>query len=374
MTVRTWLAEPLPRDVAQALERLARATDVAAVAVLPDVHLAEEVCVGVAVATRTRLLPAAIGGDIGCGMEALQFDGNVERLDDGEVRGRLLRDLRRAVPARIRRGPAAALTLPAELDAARLSSPELAKRLARDGRREFATLGRGNHFLELDRDETGALWLSVHSGSRALGPAIGAWHRRRAVRDDAGFEKLAADSDEGRTLLADVDFALRFATASRTAMLQTTSTIVAESLGATPLWPTKIACVHNLVRREEVGGESLWIHRKGAIPAAAGEAGIVPGSMGAPTFHVEGRGCAAALNSSAHGAGRALSRGEAHRRIAPRELLRQMKGIGFDDENAARLVDEAPSAYKDVRAVMRAQRELVRIVRTLVPLLVHKGT
>ena len=372
--VGTWLAEPLPPEVAQALDRLARADDVAAIAVLPDVHLAEEVCVGVAVATRTRLLPAAIGGDLGCGMEALRFDGDGERLRDAALRERIVRDLRRAVPARIRRGPASSLALPAELDFGGLSAPELARRLERDGRREFATLGRGNHFLELDRDEEGALWLSVHSGSRALGPAIGAWHRRRAGRDRAGFEGIEADTKAGREFLDDVEFALRFAAASRAAMVAAASAVVAEHLGSAPLPATRIACVHNQVRRETVGVETLWIHRKGAIPAAEGEAGIVPGSMGAPTFHVEGRGCAASLHSSAHGAGRALSRGEAHRRIAPRELLRQMKGIGFDDASAARLVDEAPSAYKDVRAVMRAQRELTRIVRTLAPILVHKGT
>lgn len=372
--IRTWLAEPLAPEVARALERLARARDVAAIAVLPDVHLAEEVCVGVAVATRTWLLPAAIGSDLGCGMEALRLDGDGGRLDDPALRRRILGELRRAVPARIRHGPLASLALPAELELARLSAPELTRQLERDGRREFATLGRGNHFLELDRDESGELWLAVHSGSRALGPRIGAWHRRLAERDDAGFEGLVADSDEGRTFLADVDFALRFAAASRAAMVEAASAVLAERLGVVPNPETRIACVHNQVRRESVGAESLWVHRKGAIPAADGEAGIVPGSMGAPTLHVEGRGCAESLHSSAHGAGRSLSRGEAHRRISPRELLRQMRGIEFEDERADQLVDEAPSAYKDVRAVMRAQRELTRIVRTLAPILVHKGT
>jgi tRNA-splicing ligase RtcB len=372
--IRTWLAEPLPSEVARALDRLARARDVAAIAVLPDVHLAEEVCVGVAVATRKRLLPAAIGGDLGCGMEAIRLDGEAERLDDPALRRRILGELRRAVPARIRHGPLASLALPAELEGARLSAPELERQLERDGRREFATLGRGNHFLELERDQEGSLWLAVHSGSRALGPRIGAWHRRRAERDDAGFEGLEADSDAGRAFLTDVDFALRFAAASRAAMVAAAGAVLAEHLGVVPRPETRIACVHNQVRRETVGAESLWVHRKGAIPAAESEAGIVPGSMGAPTFHVEGRGCASSLHSSAHGAGRALSRGEAHRRISPRELLRQMKGIEFDDANAGRLVDEAPSAYKDVRAVMRAQRELTRIVRTLAPVLVHKGT
>jgi len=369
---REWRVEPLPKEVERALERLARADDVAAIAVLPDVHLAEEVCVGVAVATRTRLIPAALGGDLGCGMEALRFDGDAERLQDGALRTRVLDALRIAVPARTR-SRATGLALPDAIAARLAASPARTSRLERDAAREFATLGRGNHFLELQRDEEGSLWLAVHSGSRALGPAIGAFHRRDAPRDRAGFEGFAADSERGRAFLADVELACAYAAASRAAMVDAAARVLAGQLGATPRPESRIACVHNGVRRETLGAETFWVHRKGAMPAAAGEAGIVPGSMGTLTFHVEGRGCADALHSSAHGAGRALPRGEARRRIAPRELLRQMRGVGFDETLARALVEEAPSAYKDVRAVMRAQRELVKVVRTLTPLLVHKG-
>jgi tRNA-splicing ligase RtcB len=134
-----------------------------------------------------------------------------------------------------------------------------------------------------------------------------------------------------------------------------------------------VECHHNFIRRETHLGEALWVHRKGAVPAALGEAGIIPGSMGAASFHVEGRGCEEALCSSAHGAGRAMSRDAARRAIPVRELERQMRGVWFDRRRAALLRDEAPGAYKDVHAVMRAQRELTKVVRMLRPVLSYKG-
>jgi tRNA-splicing ligase RtcB len=124
---------------------------------------------------------------------------------------------------------------------------------------------------------------------------------------------------------------------------------------------------------EEHFGHSLWVHRKGAMLAGAGMMGVLPGSMGTASFHVEGRGCAESLCSSAHGAGRALSREKARQRFSQRELLRQMQGIWFDHRRSSGLRDESPGAYKDVRAVLRAQHELVRVRRRLRPLLVYKG-
>jgi tRNA-splicing ligase RtcB (3'-phosphate/5'-hydroxy nucleic acid ligase) len=136
---------------------------------------------------------------------------------------------------------------------------------------------------------------------------------------------------------------------------------------------TLIACDHNHVAREEHAGESLLVHRKGAMPAGAGAAGVLPGSMGTLSYHVEGRGCPEALRSSAHGAGRAYGREQARRRVTARDLSRQMNGVWFDYRIAEALLDEAPAAYKDVRAVLRAQHELVRVVRTLRPLLSYKS-
>jgi tRNA-splicing ligase RtcB len=157
-------------------------------------------------------------------------------------------------------------------------------------------------------------------------------------------------------------------------MLEATAALVAGRLGLEPEWgETFLDCAHNHVRLEAPLGEPLWVHRKGAIPAGPGEPGLVPGSMGTATFHVEGRGRGEALWSSAHGAGRRMSRADARRRIGVHELEREMRGVHYDVRRADRLRDEAPSAYKDIGAVLRAQRDLTRIVRRLRPVLSYKG-
>jgi tRNA-splicing ligase RtcB len=130
---------------------------------------------------------------------------------------------------------------------------------------------------------------------------------------------------------------------------------------------------HNHASLEQHGGQDLWVHRKGAMPAWSGQGGVLPGSMGSESFHVEGRGHADALCSSAHGAGRILSRTAARRNVTENELRRQMSGVWYDYRLSDKLRDEAPSAYKDIRAVLRAQRELVKVTRVLRPVLNYKG-
>jgi tRNA-splicing ligase RtcB len=343
-SIRTWLAAPMSHEVAEAIERLRRAPDVQHVAVMPDVHLGADVCIGVAVATASLIYPQAVGGDIGCGMLAVATDLEARVLANPRVAGKVLADLGRTVPAR-RRNRRDLIPLPDGI------------RALPDEALEFATLGSGNHFLELQADDDGRLWLMIHSGSRALG---------QAVRDRQLGRVLDANSDAGREYLLDVENARRYAVASRRAMAEQVERV----LGARLCWETLITTDHNHVAREG----DLWVHRKGAMPAHLGENGVLPGSMGTLSFHVEGRGCEASLCSSAHGAGRKLSRTEARSRISERELHRQMEGVWYDSRLAAKLRDEAPSAYKDIRAVLRAQSELVKVTRTLKPVLNYKGT
>lgn len=364
-SIRMWVADPIPRDVAEALDRLAEVPDVQRIAVMPDVHLAEDVCVGVALASSRRIFPAAVGGDIGCGMAAVRFDVNASRIDE-RTAARILTGLYRSVPAIRHRHPPPMPDLPP------LSSRVLERLAARDGRVEFGTLGRGNHFLELQSDEEGSLWLMIHSGSRAIGPAIRDHHVRDASHQ-GGLQSFDADTDQGRAYLSDMSWALSYADASRAAMEDAVERVLAEVLGAERDRSSRLSCFHNHVRREEHGGELLWVHRKGAISASSREMGIIPGSMGTASYHVEGRGLAEALRTSSHGAGRAMSRGEARRKISSRALLRQMHHVWFDQRQAASLRDEAPSAYKDINAVMRAQRELTKVIRRLSPLLAYKG-
>jgi len=371
--LQSWLAAPLDRDVSEALERLRRAPDVQQVAVMPDVHLAAEVCIGVVVATSHLIYPQAVGGDIGCGMLAVAADVEASVLKNPKTAAQLLNEIGRAVPSR-RRNRNAAVPQPADIANDRLSHAHLESIRQKEGEIEFATLGSGNHFLEMQADEEDRLWLMVHSGSRVLGQAIRDHHLARAQPLERRLRALDAGSDAGKEYLHDALWARQFASASRRAMAEETGKVLAGTLRCSIRWETMIASDHNHVAIERHGERELWVHRKGAMSAQQGQTGVLPGSMGSPSFHVEGRGCEEALCSSAHGAGRALSRGAARSKFSDRDLRRQMEGIWYDYRLTAKLRDEAPAAYKDIRAVLKAQRELVKVIRTLRPVLNYKGT
>ena len=370
--VRYWVERPLSHDVEAAIRRLAHSDDVRHVAVMPDVHLAADVCVGMVVATANSVYPNAVGGDIGCGVAAIAFDGEAALLDNERDAAAILAGLYRQIPL-IRHSRKGGPRLPAALDAASLSSPRLDGLKQSEGSLQIGTLGRGNHFIELQADETGRLWLMVHSGSRGMGQAIRDHHLGQCSVGRNGLRFLSADSPAGRAYLQDLTWALDYAELSRSAMVQAVRDVVEGVLGTVADEASYVSCNHNHVRRETHFGEPLWVHRKGAMSAAEGERCLIPGSMGTHSFHVEGRGCEEALSSSAHGAGRRLSRTEARRSLSAKEVTRELRGVWFDHRLAPRLREEAPSAYKDIDDVLRAQHELVRIVRTLRPLLCFKG-
>jgi tRNA-splicing ligase RtcB len=372
-SLHQWFAEPLPRDVAAAIDRLARTEDVCHVAVMPDVHLSKDVCTGTVIATRRWIFPQAVGSDIGCGMAAVRFAGSASILEEELPAARLLAGLYRTVPAMRHPRPTLRERLPEPLQEAVLSHPFLEKLKPRDGRVQFATLGRGNHFLEFQTDQEGDLWLMVHSGSRAIGQAVAVHHLGNTYTANSGLGYFEAESPPGRAYFQDLHWACQYAEASRQGMIDAVSLLLEELFCVSADRTSIIHCNHNHVRREEHFGEEFWVHRKGAVSARDGEPGVIPGSMGTASYHVAGRGCPEALFSSSHGAGRRMSRAEAFHAIKEADLERQMAGVWFDHRLAGRLRDEAPAAYKDIHAVMRAQRELTRIVRQVRPLLSYKG-
>jgi tRNA-splicing ligase RtcB len=366
-----WLPGPLDAPARAAIDRLAATADVRAVAIMPDAHLAGEVCVGTVVATQSTLLPEAIGGDIGCGVLAQRFDGEAAVLRNERVAARIMAEVYQMVPEtrHVRRR-----VLPERLARAELEEARLVAALERQGGVQLGTLGRGNHFVEFqESDDDGRLWVAVHTGSRAFGQAVLEAHLPKATVTETGLRHLDAETLEGGHYLADMGVALAYADANRRTIMAAVVELVNTVLRFAPDSIREISCVHNFVRHETHGGEELWVHRKGAISACFGEPGIVPGSMGTPTFHVEGRGCERSLCSSSHGAGRIMTRSEARRRIGVRELHRQLRGVWFDERRANALRDEAPGAYKDIGRVMRAQAELTKIVRRLRPVLSYKG-
>jgi tRNA-splicing ligase RtcB len=302
-------------------------------------------------------------------MATVALRATADLLDDELRAGRLLSELYRNVPSNrhsVRRD------LPVELESSPLSHPTLRTLSQRDGRVQLGTLGRGNHFLEFQIDADQRLWVVVHSGSRGVGQAI-TRHHTRSARPGSGLVSLDADSAAGQAYLADVDWGRRYAAENRLAMLRAVEAILEDEFATTLDWTTLIHSDHDHVRRECHFGESFWVHRKGAQPASAGESGIIPGSMGTATFHVEGRGCPEALQSCSHGAGRELSRTDARQSIGVAAFERQLRGIWFDRRRSAALREEAPAAYKDIGQVLRAQGDLVKIRRRLEPRLSYKG-
>lgn len=372
-TIKQWLVEPLTKDVKQSIQRLATTPDVTKVAVMPDVHLANDVCIGTAVATRKTILPAAIGSDIGCGMAAVRFESSADLLREARTADWVLQSLRACVPTNRHAGG----TLPPmdqRLIDTSLGCDWLNKQKLRDGAVQLGTLGRGNHFLEFQTDSEDQLWLMVHSGSRAMGQIVTRFHVERSEEHPNGLRYFATESPEGLAYLKDVEWCLRYASESRRLMIQAVASMFADEFDVSIDWSTHIDCHHNHVQRESLGTDEIWVHRKGAQAANEGQPGLIPGSMGTSSFHVLGRGCDDAMRSCSHGAGRRFSRSEARRRISLRQFKQSMRAAHVDLRKADALRDEAPDAYKDIRRVMKAQRKLVKIERELRPLLTYKGT
>lgn len=350
------------------------------VALMPDYHPGEGSMIGSVIPTRDVLLPSVIGGDLGCGMTAVCLPVLAERaiaaLPPIESK------LRESIPVgtahnaivtqRVQNNP---------IWQRNVCAPLLANRLHRKMLRQFASLGGGNHFLEFQQDQEGRTWVMLHSGSRYLGVTVRDYYVEQGQNDEgvdrrlyAKVPYLRADTQLAKDYLADLSLVLDFARESRKEMMLRVMEVLANTFPDVD--PTAVDnathdIAHNFVAEEEHFGQRLFLHRKGAICLAEGQVGLIPGSMGTCSYIVEGRGNVFGLNSCSHGAGRAMSRGDAFREISDKEFARSMEGIVH--EHDTRLKDEAPAAYKDIRRVMRAQKDLVRVVHELQPLLSIKG-
>jgi tRNA-splicing ligase RtcB len=370
--IRQWLVEArVPPKVQENIARIARSEDVRHVVVLPDLHLGQLINNGCVVATADLIYPQAVGSDIGCGLSAISFNGAPDFLDDDRNAETLLRQLYQHVPALKQRGRGG-LALPAALARQPLSDEALTKQSRRDGAYQLGTLGCGNHFVELQRDDAGALWLMVHSGSRAMGQIITQFHLARATVSATGLKHLEARSAAGQAYWNDLAWATQYATLNRLAIMARVVEILQVSFGIAANEDSYLDSPHNFARREEHFGESLIVHRKSANSARQDEIGLIAGSMGTPSFLVRGLGAEASLCSSSHGAGRAMSRTEARQRIRPTDIRRQLGAVKHDARALGDLRDEAPTAYRDIHAVMRAQHDLVRQHARLIPVLNFK--
>lgn len=357
------------------------------VAAMPDVHLGIGATIGSVIATHQAIVPAAVGVDLGCGMVACRLSLNARQLDEKSLH-RVFAQITRDVPvgkaqhADDRALAVAARPFEARLQAMTRKHPQLLKSFGKFSKwvNQLGTLGGGNHFIELCLDESDQVWVMLHSGSRGIGNALASYFIELARNDMARQQIHLPDRDlayfkEGSAYFADyveaVHWAQAYAYTNRECMLELVLTGLRRHLPAFAVTGEVVNCHHNYVAREHHYGADVWVTRKGAIRAGAGEMGIIPGSMGARSYVVRGLGNAESFCSSAHGAGRRMSRSAALRAFAENDLQRQTEGVICRKDKG--VLDEIPAAYKDIDAVMDNQRDLTEVVHTLKQVVCVKG-
>ncbi len=347
------------------------------IALMPDAHLGKGATVGSVIPTLGALIPAAVGVDIGCGMAAVRTQYRVEDLPPKLTA--LRTSIERAVPLSAG-GNNTHLTDSARQRVEKLATSFDPGRYAKNWQLQLGSLGSGNHFIEVCRDEKNRVWLFLHSGSRGVGNKIAGHHiqvaqnlmaQRRISLPDRDLAYLEEGTDAFEDYLRELRWAQDFALANRDEMMDRVVACFAEFAGGPVEQVERVQCHHNYTDQETHFGKRVWLSRKGAINAETGVAGLIPGSMGDASYVVVGKGNAMALNSSPHGAGRAYSRTKARKTFTRAQLRAAMKGIEYRDTDA--FLDEIPQAYKPIDVVMRDAADLVSIRHTLRQLVNVKG-
>ncbi|WP_413568429.1 RtcB family protein [Bdellovibrio sp. HCB117] len=351
------------------------------VAAMPDVHLGIGATVGSVIATKGAVIPAAVGVDIGCGMIAARLNVEPHRiLHDLD---KLRHSIERSVP--VGHESNRSLTSSVENWEGWKHIPESVSnlRLKDKAAHQLGTLGGGNHFIEICTDADGAVWVMLHSGSRNVGKSLAEEHIRHAKSELKKLATALPDPDlayyvegtpEYETYMRDLEWAQEYALENREEMLRRVLHAISFHIGmkgAPVPFSMKVNCHHNYATREIHYGEDVLVTRKGAVRAERGDMGIIPGSMGARSYIVRGKGNPESFNSCAHGAGRRMSRSEAKRRFDITDLIEQTSGV--ECRKDAGVIDEIPSAYKDIDQVMKNQEDLVEVVAVLKQVLCVKG-
>ncbi|MYB25878.1 MAG: RtcB family protein [Acidimicrobiia bacterium] len=380
-SVRSWASEIDDGTLRQALTSARCAAVSGPVALMPDAHVGIGATVGSVIPTEGAIIPAAVGVDLGCGMIAVRTD--LAAGDLPESLAPLLASVERAIPAGFSAHPRTTEAAERWLAADPLADAE---GLGRKDRAkigpQLGTLGGGNHFVEVSLDTDERVWCVLHSGSRGIGNRLASGHITGARRLCADLQRALEDRDLAYYLESDPDFeryinhmlwAQRYAFANREIMMNALLAALGRAVGRRPGEAERINCHHNYAARETHGGRELWITRKGAIRARAGDRGVIPGSMGADSYVVTGLGNPDSYDSAAHGAGRRMSRKQAKRDLSIDDFRDAMAGRTWQADRAERLVDESPLAYKDIATVMTDQADLVRIDHILRAVMNYKG-
>ena len=364
------------------------------IAAMPDVHFGIGATIGSVIPTKGAIIPAAVGVDIGCGMMAVQTSLNARDLPDN------LKNIRTAIESAVphgrtnqgragdrgawhnipeRNGAVWAEELKPRYDAILAKHPKLDRG---NHANHLGTLGTGNHFIEVCLDEAENVWFMLHSGSRGVGNRMGNYFIEKARLEmrkffvnlpDIDLAYFPEHTDGFDDYVEAVEWAQDYARRNRDLMMEQIVGAVRRS-GEVPAFSAEVKainCHHNYVARESHYGENVLVTRKGAVRAREGDMGIIPGSMGARSYIVRGKGNAESFHSCSHGAGRAMSRNEAKRRFTVADHARMTEGV--ECRKDADVIDETPAAYKSIDAVMAAQTDLVEIVHTLRQVVCVKG-
>jgi len=385
--IKVW-TEHVEGTALQQLKNMAKMPFIApnGVACMPDVHAGIGATVGTVIATDRAIIPAAVGVDIGCGMNAVRLSLKASDLPESltTIRHQIERDVPlgtggrhqrqekfNALAPRIRKVPSA-------VSVVFNGDPSKAHDKAVP---QLGTLGSGNHFIELCLDENQDVWIMLHSGSRGIGNMIGRHYIERAKRtmekfyislpdDDLAY--LPEDTDDFNDYVDAVHWAQDYALENRKVMMEAVIAALRRHIPIDfSITQEAINCHHNYVEKENHHGRNLWVTRKGAIRARHGDLGIIPGSMGQRSYIVRGKGNLESYCSCSHGAGRLMSRAQARRTFSVSDLEAQTAGVECRKDNA--VLDEIPGAYKPIDEVMANQTDLVEVVHTLKQVLCVKG-
>jgi len=363
------------------------------VAVMPDCHWGNGACVGSVIPTTTAIIPAAVGTDLGCGMMAVQTSLTSHDLPEN------LKPLRSLIEKRIPHGrdndgghrdkggwgspPTIVQNKWKALDQKFREICDRHPKIEKSNNiKHLGTLGTGNHFIEVCLDEGDYVWVMLHSGSRGVGNRIGSYFIEKAKKEmeqcgvrllDVNLSYLSEGSENFNDYVQAVGWAQEFARMNREIMMGRTLDALRETLSGKPFKMNLqvVNCHHNYISREVHFGSDVWVTRKGAVRAGLGEMGIIPGSMGAKSFIVRGKGNDDSFHSCSHGAGRVMSRTKAKKLFTLDDHIKATEGVECrKDED---VIDETPKAYKDIDAVMTAQSDLIEVVHTLRQVLCVKG-
>lgn len=357
------------------------------VACMPDVHAGIGSTVGTVIATEKAVIPAAVGVDIGCGMNAVRLSLKASDLPDN------LKPLRDAIESKIPLGAGGRLQKEEDLNERYKRLPKTDYYLCSDlnsitknnywekAGQQLGTLGSGNHFIEVCIDENQDVWIMLHSGSRGIGNMIGTHYIAKAKRQmekffvslpDDDLAYFPEDTEDFNDYIAAVGWAQNYALENRRLMMEKVIEAMRKEVPIEfTITQEAINCHHNYVEKENHFGRNMWVTRKGAIRARLGDLGIIPGSMGQRSYIVRGRGDLQSYCSCSHGAGRVMSRAEAKRRFTLTDLVAQTEGVECRKDEG--VIDEIPASYKSIDEVMANQTDLVEVVHQLKQVLCVKG-